>query len=103
MPTKKKICVKVYFNPANFPRAARIAEAMEKRRGGLQLFTQKPHGLDGELLSNTDGIAKALKSALWYWEENGAERMVKQAEALRKLEEAKKEARAAGVKTPGEV
>lgn len=91
------------FQPGQLSESGTHRRGHGKEAGGLQLFTQKPHGLDGELLSNTDGIAKALKSALWYWEENGAERMVKQAEALRKLEEAKKEARAAGVKTPGEV
>ena len=101
MPTKKKICIKVYLNAENFPRYASIAERMGKRRGGLLLFVQKPHGLAGEQLANTDGLGRAMKAGLDYWEATESERMKKQADALAKLRQAEQEAELAGVKPKG--
>jgi len=91
MASKTKICIKVYFNPTNFPIAAGIAEKMKKRRGGLQLFTQKKHGLAGQQVANTDGIGRALKAALWAWDKNEASRLEKAAEFARREENLRKE------------
>ena len=49
----RKICVKCYFNPDSFQAVAADAERAGKRRGGLLLFTQKPHGFQNEQVSNT--------------------------------------------------
>ena len=71
--TKKKICVKVYLNPNNFPRYATGAELAGKRRGGLPLFTQVPHGFADEKLANTDGLGRFFKMAADFWLEHRAE------------------------------
>jgi len=71
----KKICVKVYFNPKSFQAVAADAEKAGKRRGGLQLFTQKPHGFGHEQVSNTDGISRFLKHTWAYWCDHEKERL----------------------------
>lgn len=82
---EKKICVKVYFNRKSFQAVALDAEKSGKRRGGLQLFTQKPHGFGHELVSNTDGISRFLKHCWAYWREHEKERL-EQATALAQRE-----------------
>jgi hypothetical protein len=89
----KKICVKVYFNPKSFQSVASDAEKVGKRRGGLQLFTQKSHGFANQLVSNTDGISKFLKHTWLYWQVHEKERLeeaVKLAQEERELAERKK-------------
>ena len=58
---KSGICVKVYLKPEKFAEIALLAEQAGQRRGGLQLYTQKKNGLEGERLANTDGIARYFK------------------------------------------
>ena len=96
-PSKKKICVKVYLNPENFQRYARLAERTGKRRGGLQLFTQKKNGFAGEMLANTDGISKFFKFAGIYWEENEARRMEEAADLARKEKDIAEQRRRLGL------
>jgi len=89
----KKICVKCYFNPTNFQAVAADAERAGKRRGGLLLFTQKPHGFANETQANTDGISRFLKHTWQYWREHETERLqeaAKLAEEERGLAERKK-------------
>lgn len=97
MAMKNKIVVKVYLNAENFPRMAAIAERMGKRRGGLLLFTQKPHGRADELLANTDGLSRAMKASMLYWEADEAGRLAKKAAAMKELEAARARARAEGL------
>lgn len=97
MPTKDKICVKVYFNPITFAEIVKEAEASGKRRRGLQLYTQKKNGMAGEVLANTDGISKHLKFTADYYKNDKANQVKRQAEALRALEVAKKAAAEAGI------
>lgn len=94
---KKKICIKVYFNAKNFPEIAKDAEKAGKRRGGLQLFTQKEHGFGHERVSNTDGIGKFLKFCWHYWQETERHRFEKAAELAKKEEELKKEREKLGI------
>lgn len=75
MEGKKKICVKVYLNDKSFAEIAEQAEKAGKRRGGLALFTQKPHGFAGEVVSNTDGISRFLKYCAEYYKEHEADRL----------------------------
>lgn len=83
---KKKITVKVYFNPKTFAEVAKDAEKTTKRRGGLLLFTQKEHGFGHEKVANTDGISKFLKFCWKYWQETERHRFEKAAE-LAKMEQ----------------
>jgi len=91
IPHEKKIRVKVYFNPKTFAEVAKDAEKAGKRRGGLQLFTQKEHGFGHERLSNTDGISKFLKFCWRYWQETERHRFEKAAELAKREEELRQE------------
>jgi len=59
---KKDFVVKVYLNDAR-ERDAVLKGAVEGgfRRGGLPEWTKKPHGWEGELVANTDGLSSYLK------------------------------------------
>jgi hypothetical protein len=93
----KKICVKVYFNPKSFQAVALDAEKSGKRRGGLQLFTQKPHGFGHELVSNTDGISKFMKHCWQYWIDHEAERLGQAAALAQREKELQAEKKRLGV------
>jgi hypothetical protein len=97
MTDKKKICCKVYFNQKNFAEIAALAEKAGKRRGGLQLFTQKKNGLAGEVVSNTDGISRFLKYAAWYWRDTEASRLSRAAEIKAKERELQEEKARLGI------
>jgi len=94
---KKSICIKVYVRPDLFSTLAKDAEAAGKRRKGLQLYVQKPHGFANELLANTDGIAKFLKYTWQYWKENEAARLERIAELLKKEKELQEERKKLGL------
>lgn len=96
---KKKgiVQVRVYFNQAELAAIAKDAEGAEKRRVGLLLQTQKPHGLDGETQANTDGIGPFLKHTWAYWKEHRAERLEAAAEVARKQRELDAEKKKLGV------
>ena len=88
-PTKRRyegVCVKVYFNEQDFAEIAKFAEKAGKRRVGLQLYTQKPHGFADEKLANTDGIARFLKMAANYWAEHRVE-LEQKAESIKREKE----------------
>ena len=95
--TKRKICVKVYFNPKNFPEIAKDAEKAGKRRGGLQLSTLKEHGFANERIANTDGISKFLKFCWQYWVETERHRFEKTVELAKREQEIKEERSRLGV------
>lgn len=95
--SKKKyagVCVKVYMSQEDFTAYAKLAERAGKRRVGLLLHTQKPHGFADEKLANTDGIARFLKMAGRFWAEHQDEL---EARARANREEAEK-LRAHGIK-----
>jgi len=98
---KKKysgVCVKNYFNKQDFAEVAQDAEKAGIRRVGLQLYTQKPHGLANEKLANTDSVAKFLKFCWKYWVNDKASRLTKFREIAIKEEQLKKERELLGVK-----
>jgi len=95
--TKKKICIKVYFNQKNFPEVAKDAEKAGKRRGGLHLFTLKEHGFANQMVSNTDGIGKFLKFCWRYWQETERHRFEKAAELAKREQEIRAEREKLGV------
>lgn len=84
MTSKNSICIKVYINKEEFPEVAQEAEKAGKRRRGLQLYTQKKHGFQGEVQPNTDGLSKFFKFCYQSYKESEADRMVRGAELLRK-------------------
>ena len=86
IPSKKKIRVKVYLSAKDFAEIAKDAEKAGRRRGGLQLFTQKEHGFSNERVANTDGMSKFLKFCWHYWQETERHRFEKAAE-LAKMEQ----------------
>lgn len=87
MDDKKKIRAKVYFNEKSFALVAGDAEKAGKRRGGLQLFTQKEHGFAHERVANTDGVSKFLKFTWQYWREHESDRLLQAAELARQEKE----------------
>ena len=89
-PKKKKICVKIYFNPESFADAAQEAVKAGIRPRVLQLYVQKDTA-GKEMLANTDKIGKFLKFCMVYYKEHESDRMRENAEALAKFEAAKKE------------
>jgi hypothetical protein len=74
MERKSKIYVKVYFNEKDFTTIAEQSVKVGKRKGGLQLFTQKPHGFAHEKVANTKGISKFLKMCAKYYMDKENER-----------------------------
>lgn len=94
---KGLVRVQVYFGKEDFLSIIKDAERAGKRRVGLLPFVKKEHGFSNEEHSNSDGISKFLKFAWHYWKETEFLRLEQQAEAMRKLEEAKKVAQKAGL------
>lgn len=70
-----KVCIKVYFNPKNYPLVIDDAERSGKRHRGLQLYTQKEHGFADEKVANTDGVGRFLKFCWQYWREHESDRL----------------------------
>ncbi len=91
MERKRKIYVKVYFNERDFTTIVEQSVRAGKRKGGLQLFTQKPHGFSNEVIANTKGISKFLKMCAQYYIENENERIRKRVELELKKKELEKE------------
>jgi hypothetical protein len=89
--------VRVYFNQAELTAIAKDAEGAGKRRVGLLLQTQKPHGLDGETQANTDGISRFLKHTWTYWKEHQADRLEAAARIARERAALEAEAKKLGV------
>ena len=89
MKDKKKVVVKVYFNPKTFSEIAELSERAGFRRGGLVLYTQKKHGFSNEKIANTDGISKFLKYLIAYWKASEGRRLSEMAEILKQEEELK--------------
>ena len=77
-----QICVRVYFNPDTFKEITEQAQKSGKRRVGIKLFKDKPHGFAGQTYANTKGIAQHLKHCAQYWVKHEAERATKAAEIL---------------------
>lgn len=96
---------KVQFDPSTFERMAAIAERMLDSKGrpirkpGIALWKPGKKMRADKLVPNTKSIPKAMKAAMLYWEGDEANRAMKQAEARRKLDVAKAEAEAVGLKS----
>jgi hypothetical protein len=97
MEQTKKIRAKVYFNEKQFQAVALDAEKAGKRRGGLQLFTQKAHGFANERVANTDGISKFLKHCWKYYVEHEADRLAAAAELAQRRKALEEEAKRKGI------
>ena len=97
---KKKglVQVRVYLNKEEFSTMAHDAEEVGKRRVGLLLETARPHGMNGETFSNTDGLSKFLKHTWAYWKEHEAERLEKAADIARRERELAEEKKKHGMK-----
>lgn len=98
MARKRKICIKVWLNEQTFPVYAEMAEKTGFRRGGLQLYTQKPHGFQNETVANTDGISKYLKFCHKYYVESEARRLAEAAEIARIEKEIQEKKKLLGIK-----
>jgi hypothetical protein len=80
---KNQVIVKVPIHKKNFSRYCELAVQAKKRRGGLQLYTQKPHGFANEVSPNTDGLAKFMKFCVEYYQQHEAERLEAQARLIK--------------------
>jgi len=98
MQKKNLVCVKVYFDLAEFAEVAEEAQRAGIRARGLKLRVLKPHGFAGEDKANTKSISKFLKHTLAYWKDQEKERALKIAEHELKVKELEREAAKLGLK-----
>ena len=79
--------VAIYFNEADLTSIAKDAEKAGKRKVGIPIKKQKPHGMADEWLANTDGIGRFLKYCYKYWKDEEPKRLETLAQIERQEQE----------------
>ena len=79
--------VAIYFNEADLTSIAKDAEKAGKRKVGIPIKKQKPHGKADEWLANTYGIGRFLKSCYEYWKKAEPQRLKELADTKRQMQE----------------